>query len=208
MGSNEQNDEKPIHSVTLSDFYIGKYEVTQKEWRDIMGSNPSHFKGDNLPVEKVSWNDIQKFIKKLNTKTGLNYRLPTEAEWEYAARGGVKTQNSASQKYSGSNNINEIAWYDNSNSKTHSVGSKKPNELGIYDMSGNVYEWCNDWYDGSYYKNSPKNNPQDASSVSNRVYRGGSWRDHAKYCRVANRFNHHQNYGYIILGFRLLRSSK
>ena len=173
-----------------------------------MGNNPSHFKGDNLPVEKVSWNDIQKFIKKLNTKTGLNYRLPTEAEWEYAARGGVKTQNSASQKYSGSNNINEIAWYDNSNSKTHSVGGKKANELGIYDMSGNVWEWCNDWYDSSYYKNSPKNNPQGASSGSSRVYRGGSWGNYARYCRVAYRYRYYPGGSGGDLGFRLLRSSK
>ena len=210
MGSNNGgSDEKPIHSVTLSDFYIGKYEVTQKEWRDIMGSNPSHFKGDNLPVEKVSWNDIQKFIKKLNTKTGLNYRLPTEAEWEYAARGGVKTQNSASYKYSGSNNIDVVAWYwDNASKKTHSVGGKKANELGIHDMSGNVWEWCNDWYDSSYYKNSPKNNPQGASSGSHRVGRGGGWSDNAGRCRVANRGSNHPGNGLNCLGFRLLRSSK
>ena len=145
----------------------------------------------------------------MNTKTGLNYRLPTEAEWEYAARGGVKTQNSASQKYSGSNNINEIAWYDNnSNSKTHSVGSKKPNELGIYDMSGNVWEWCNDWYDSSYYKNSPKNNPQGASSGSSRVNRGGSWNINAEYCRVANRYYNSPGSSSHYLGFRLLLSSK
>ena len=210
MGSNDGGiDEKPVHSVTLSDFFISKTEVTQKEWKDIMGSNPSHFKGDNLPVEKVSWNDIQSYINKLNTKTGLNYRLPTEAEWEYAARGGVKTQNSASYKYSGSNNIDEVAWYSsNSSSKTHSVGSKQPNELGIYDMSGNVWEWCNDWYDSSYYKNSPKNNPQGASSGSRRVLRGGSWYDRAGLCRVAYRNNNYPDRSRYDLGFRLLRSSK
>ena len=209
MGSNDGGiDEKPVHSVTLSDFFISKTEVTQKEWKEVMGNNPSSFKGDNLPVETVSWNDIQKFIKKLNTKTGLNYRLPTEAEWEYAARGGVKTQNSASQKYSGSNNIDEVAWYySNLGSKTHSVGGKKANELGIYDMSGNVWEWCND-YDSSYYKNSPKNNPQGASSGSYRVYRGGCWSYSAKYCRVAFRYNNYPDYSRNFLGFRLLRSSK
>ena len=152
MGSNNgQSDEKPVHSVTVSDFYIVKYEVTQKEWRDIMGSNPSKWKGDNLPVEKVSWDDVQTFIKKLNAKTGLNYRLPTEAEWEYAARGGNKSNG---YKYSGSNDIGSVAWYaSNSGSKTHSVGQKKPNELGIYDMTGNVWEWCNDWY-GDYSSSS------------------------------------------------------
>ena len=204
MGSNDGDDnEKPVHTVTVSDFYIGKYEVTQKEWRDIMGNNPSSFKGDNLPVEKVSWNDIQKFIKKLNTKTGLNYRLPTDAEWEYAARGGNKSKG---YKYSGSNNIDDVAWYrDNSGKKTHSVGSKKANELGIYDMSGNVREWCNDRY-GSYSSNS-QTNPIGASSGSYRVYRGGSYAYYANSCRVANRSDYPDSRSFHI-GFRLLRSSK
>ena len=131
MGSNNgRGNEKPVHAVTISDFYIGKYEVTQKQWQDIMGNNPSHFKGDDLPVEKVSWNDVQEFIRKLNAKTGKNYRLPTEAEWEYAVRGGASAVSTGSTAYSGSNNIGDVAWYSkNSNRKTHLVGQKQSNEL-------------------------------------------------------------------------------
>ena len=228
MGSNNGNKgEKPVHDVTLSDYYIGKYQVTQKEWQEVMGNNPSSFKGDNLPVESVSWYDAVEFCNKKSRAEGLTlcytgsgkstkcnfsangYRLPTEAEWEYAARGGVKTQNSASYKYSGSNNIDVVAWYwDNASKKTHSVGGKKANELGIYDMTGNVSEWCNDWYDSSYYKNSPKNNPQGASSGSPRVHRGGSWYHGARLCRVANRYGNRPDRSDCYLGFRLLRSSK
>jgi len=199
MGSNDGgSDEKPIHRVTVSDFYIGKYEVTQKLWKEVMGSNPSRFKGDDRPVEQVSWNDVQEFIRKLNKKTGGNYRLPTEAEWEYAARGGAKSRG---YKYAGSNNIGEVAWYD-VNSGTHEVGTKKPNELGIYDMSGNVWEWCSDWK-GDYSSGS-QTNPTGPSSGSSRVYRGGSWINIAWHCRVANRnlsspFNSDDN-----LGFRLV----
>jgi formylglycine-generating enzyme required for sulfatase activity len=186
MGSNDgDSDEKPVHTVTVSDFYIGKYEVTQKQWREIMGNNPSNFKNcDNCPVEMVSWNDVQEFIKKLNQKTGKNYRLPTEAEWEYAARGGSQSRG---YKYAGSNNIGEVAWYDdNSSSKTHAVGGKKPNELGIYDMSGNVYEWCSDWY-GNYSAGSQRN-PQGPTSGTIRVLRGGGWGSGAGVCRVSGRF--------------------
>jgi formylglycine-generating enzyme required for sulfatase activity len=178
------DDEKPAHKVTLSDFYIGKYEVTQKQWRDVMGSNPSHFKDDDLPVENVSWNEVQDFIKNLNDKTGKNYRLPTEAEWEYAARGGAST--GAATKYAGSNNLGDVAWCtNNSGSKTHAVGTKQANELGIYDMSGNVWEWCQDWCGD--YSSSLQTNPLGPSSGSVRVLRGGSWGSKARRARVSKR---------------------
>ena len=166
------DDEKPVHSVTLSDYYIGETEVTQELWVAVMGSNPSEFKGDNRrPVESVSWYDCQEFIKKLNQLTGKEFRLPTEAEWEYAARGG---KYSRGYKYSGSNNADEVAWYSsNSGSKTHSVKTKKANELGLYDMSGNVEEWCNDWY-GDYQSYS-QTNPTGPSKGEYRVLRGGNW---------------------------------
>ena len=178
------SDEKPVHQVTLTnDYYMGKYEVTQALWQAVMGSNPSNFKGDNLPVEEVSWNDCQEFISKLNSLTGRKFRLPTEAEWEYAARGGKKSR---SYQYSGSSNISDVAWYDgNSVNKTHPVGTKQANELGIYDMSGNVYEWCHDWY-GSY-SSSSQTNPTGADSGSSRVFRGGSWYGNARYCRLSFR---------------------
>ncbi|GHT29262.1 hypothetical protein AGMMS49574_05550 [Bacteroidia bacterium] len=183
QGGDCHGSEKPLHSVTVSSFNIGKYEVTQAQWKQIMGSNPSYFKGDNLPVESVSWEDVQEFISKLNAATGKRYRLPTEAEWEYAARGGNRSQG---YKYSGSNNLNNVAWYvGNSSSKTHPVGAKSPNELGVYDMSGNVWEWCSDWYDN--YNSSSQTNPTGPSTGSYRVLRGGSWYDFAKYCRVSYR---------------------
>ncbi len=176
--------EKPDHEVTLTkNYYIGKYEVTQALWQTIMSSNPSEFKGDNLPVEKISWTDCQDFISKLNSITGKSFRLPTEAEWEYAARGGKKSRG---YQYSGSINILDVAWYgDNSNNKTHAVGSKQANELGIYDMSGNVWEWCLDWYDN--YSSSSQTNPTGATSGSCRVYRGGSWRNYVWDCRSSYR---------------------
>ncbi len=175
--------ESPVHDVTLSSYYIGETEVTQKLWKAVMGSNPSDFKGSKKPVENVSWNDCQTFIKKLNQLTGKNFRLPTEAEWEYAARGGNKSKG---YKYSGSNTIGNVAWYtNNSSSKTHDVKTKQANEIGIYDMSGNVYEWCQDWY-GSYSSGS-QTNPTGPSSGSYRVCRGGSWGNSAKICRVSGR---------------------
>ena len=195
------SDEKPAHSVTLDGYYIGKYEVTQKLWKAVMGNNPSYFKGDDLPVENVSWNDVQEFLRKLNAMTGKRYRLPTEAEWEFAARGG---NSSRGYKYSGSNSIGNVAWYDgNSGSRTHAAGTKSPNELGIYDMSGNVREWCQDWYSSSYYVSSPRNNPRGPNSGSSRVGRGSSWFNNARYCRVSNRNNNTPDYRNINLGFRL-----
>jgi formylglycine-generating enzyme required for sulfatase activity len=187
---------KNLHTnqVTVSNFYIGKYEVTQKQGRTVMGtsaslSDPSNlaFKGcDDCPEAAVSWYDIQEFIKKLNQKIGKKYRLPTEAEWEYAARGRASTGSATATKYAGSNNMDEVTWYDgNSNSKTHPVGQKQPNELGLFDMSGNVWEWCSDWY-GSYSSGS-QTNPQGPSSCSDRVLRGGGWGDSAQVCRVSNR---------------------
>ena len=183
QGNDAYEYERPAHQVTLSDYYIGRYEVTQKEWQAVMGDNPSKFYGDNLPVDYVSWNDCQDFINKLNQLTGLKFRLPTEAEWEFAARGGKQSKG---YKYSGSDNAKNIAWYEkNSGSKPHQVGTKEPNELGIYDMSGNVGEWCGDWY--GRYSSSAQTNPTGPSSGSGRVLRGGGWSRDAGYCRVSDR---------------------
>ena len=172
MGCNDDDgcdsNSIPVHQVTLSSFKIAKYEVTQKLWKEIMGNNPSSDIGDNLPVQHVSWDDVQLFIKKLNGSTGKQYRLPTEAEWEYAARGGNQSEN---YKYSGSNNKDEVAWYEsNSNGKIQPVGTKKPNELGIYDMSGNVQEWCQDGK--REYTDEPQTNPRGPES-DGRTIRGG-----------------------------------
>ena len=176
--------EKPTHQVTLTnDYYIGKYEVTQALWQAVMGNNPSYFKGGNLPVEQVSWDDCQEFLSKLNSITGKKFRLPTEAEWEYAARGGKKSRG---YQYSGSNNLSDVAWYDRkSNNKTHAVGTKQSNELGIYNMSGNVCEWCQDLFEE--YSSSSQVNPTGANSGSHRVFRGGSWNGYARYCRSSFR---------------------
>ena len=177
-------NERPVHEVTLSDYYIGETEVTQALWQAVMGSNPSYFKGNSNPVESVSWNDCQEFIRKLNSLTGRTFRLPTEAEWEFAARGGNKSKG---YKYAGSNSIDDVAWYDsNSGSMTHAVKTKSPNELGIYDMSGNVWEWCQDWY-GSYSSNA-QTNPRGPSSGSYRVLRGDGWNCSAWNCRVSFRY--------------------
>ena len=195
--------EKPVHRVTLTNnYYIGKYEVTQALWQAVMGSNPSYFKGDDLPVEQVSWNDCQDFISKLNAMTGKRFRLPSEAEWEYAARGGKKSRG---YQYSGSNTLGDVAWYyGNSGPKTHAVGTKQPNELSIYDMSGNVWEWCQDWYDS--YSSSPQTNPTGALSGSDRVCRGGSLDDSAGGCRTSYRGCYTPDCRYNNLGLRLVLS--
>ena len=201
QGSDCYDDEKPSHSITVGSFNIGKYEVTQAQWKSVMGSNPSSFKGcDNCPVENVSWNDVQEFIKKLNSLTGKKYRLPKEAEWEFAARGGASTGSATANKYSGSDNVGSVAWYsDNSGSKTHPVGQKSPNELGIYDMSGNVWEWCSDWYKGY-----PGSSGVSDYTNSYRVLRGGSWYYDARCCRVSYRGSYSPGYRVINLGFRLV----
>ena len=197
--SDAYDSEKPTHKVTLSSFSIGRYEVTQEEWHVVMGSNPSNFKGANRPVENVSWDDCQEFICKLNAMTGKRFRLPTEAEWEYAARGGNKTNR---YKYSGSNDSNSVAWYNlNSGCETHEVGSRQPNELGLYDMSGNVWEWCLDWYGN--YSSSAQTNPIGQSSGSIRVIRGGGWNCDSLGCRVSYRnYTRPSNHG-LNLGLRL-----
>lgn len=198
MGNiNGDENETPVHNVTLSDFYIGETEVTQALWKAVMGNNPSYFIGDSLPVENVNWDDCQEFIGKLNVLTGKTFRLPTEAEWEYAARAGSKSRG---YKYSGSDILQNVAWYsDNSDSATHFVRMKSPNELGLYDMSGNVWEWCADWY-GSY-SSAPQINPSGPSSGDFRVLRGGSWTVFAKNCQLSHRYcsssySRHFNYGF------------
>ena len=190
MGATQEHEsvalsnEKPVHEVTLSTFCIGETEVTQALWQAVMGSNPSNFTGDlSCPVEKVSWNDCQDFITKLNQLTGKTFRLPTEAEWEFAARGGIKSN---SYIFAGSNAIKDVAWYDgNGNSTTHAVASLAPNELGLYDMSGNVWEWCQDWYGA--YKSSAQTDPTGPSYGAVRVIRGGCYINGDRFCRVTSR---------------------
>lgn len=197
-------DEKPAHKVKLSGFYMSKYEVTQLLWTYVMGGNPSYLIGDNnLPVENVSWDACQSFITKLNDMTGKTFRLPTEAEWEYAARGGQKSKG---YKYSGSDDLDEVAWYGEavSSGSTHAVGTKAPNELGIYDMSGNVWEWCQDWY-GSYTSDA-QTDPTGVVSGSDRVFRGGSWYSNAQYCRCSNRRSSWPCSRYYDVGLRLVLS--
>lgn len=208
MGATEEmnapyDDEKPAHQVTLSSYYIGKTEVTQALWKAVMGYNHSKFKGDNLPVESVSWEECQRFVSKLDTLTGKPFRLPTEAEWEFAARGG---NNGNHTQYSGSYNIEVVAWYNgNSYSKTHPVATKQANELGIYDMTGNVWEWCNDKYYCSYNSSSQMTSSYP-DSVARRVLRGGCWDSKAGKCRSSNRGNGAPGYRGDYLGLRLCLS--
>ena len=200
---NTEDSEKPTQRVTLTnDYYIGKYEVTQALWQAVMGDDPSYFKGDNLPVEAVTWDDCQEFIVNLNRITGKTFRLPTEAEWEYAARGGNKSRG---YQYSGSNYPSDVAWFwDNSGFDTHAVGTKQPNELGIYDMTGNVCEWCQDWYGA--YSSSSQVNPTGANSGSYRVIRGGYWGYDASYCHSSHRTYASPGSRDISLGLRLVLS--
>ncbi len=199
QGSDALDVEKPAHQVTLSSYSIGETEVTQELWQAVMGSNPSCFIGPNRPVETVSWDDCQQFVTKLNQQTGRNFRLPTEAEWEYAARGGKKSKG---YKYSGGDSLGNVAWSDNNaDGGTHNVATKRANELGLYDMAGNVWEWCQDWY--GEYSSSSQNNPTGPSSGSNRVSRGGSWRYSAKYCRVSNRSRNTPSFSNADIGLRL-----
>ncbi|MEO5684429.1 MAG: SUMF1/EgtB/PvdO family nonheme iron enzyme [Chitinophagaceae bacterium] len=203
MGGNKNNNEKPIHNVTLSSFKIAKYETTVAQWQKVMGSNPLGRKDCmDCPATGAGWDDVQTFIKKLNTLSGKNYRLPTEAEWEYAARGGTKSKKF---EYAGSNDINAVAWTSlDSASNAHPVGQKKANALGLYDMSGNVYEWCEDWYDENYYGKSPANDPKGAATGEYHVSRGGNWVSEPAASRVANRPPVQVGWGAI--GFRLASS--
>jgi formylglycine-generating enzyme required for sulfatase activity len=197
------NDEGPVHHVTISKaFYMGKYEVTQKQWRDVMGTSPSYFTGDDLPVERVSWDDVQQFIQKLNEKEGTRkYRLPSEAEWEYAARAGTTTRYSFGDDESV---LGDYAWYNaNSGSKTHEVGQRKPNLYGLYDMHGNVWEWVQDNWHADY--NGAPTDGSSWESGSNRVFRGGSWYNYAGGCRSAFRYDGDPGGRSGDLGFRLLR---
>ncbi|MGV8135998.1 MAG: formylglycine-generating enzyme family protein [Mangrovibacterium sp.] len=209
MGSNDGgDDEKPVHSVSVNDFYMGKYEVSFAQYDAYCiatgRSKPDDWMGrGNRPVVNVSWDDAVAYCRWLSQKTGKHYRLPTEAEWEYAARGGNKSKG---YKYSGSSTTDNVAWSsENSDNKPHPVGQKQPNELGIYDMSGNVWEWCSDWYDVNYYDYSPQNNPTGPSSGSLRVRRGGCWHYYPDYCRVSYRDYCSPNSSYRINGFRVIR---
>lgn len=198
--------EKPVHPVNLGSFYLGKYPVTQGVWQAVMGNSPSRFNGSQRPVEMVSWRDAQEFIKKLNHMTKRHYRLPSEAEWEYAARGGVHRQQDG-YLYAGSDKLKEVGWYaENSDDETKAVGLKYPNELGLYDMSGNVWEWCKDWFDEKYYqvcdKKKRMQDPQGPAQGVYRVIRGGSWLDVPQYCRVASRNNFEPARRVDDLGFR------
>ncbi|MDQ3011859.1 MAG: SUMF1/EgtB/PvdO family nonheme iron enzyme [Acidobacteriota bacterium] len=202
MGSEEYDDEKPIHRVTLSPFHIGKHQVTQAQWQAVMKNNPSLYKGDNLPVEHVSWEDASSFCQKLTEKTGREYRLPTEAEWEYACRTG-----STGRYCFGDNNalLQKYAWYrKNAEDKTHPIGEKLANDWGLHDMHGNVWEWCQDWYDEDYYWESPEENPQGPSPGTHRVLRGGSFSHDKDQCCSASRGSYTPDTIYRYLGLRVV----
>ena len=205
QGNDSYNDEKPSHYVTLSDYYIGETEVTQELWKAVMGNNPSYYSDDEKkPVDSVSWNNVQEFITKLSNQTNRKFRLPTEAEWEYAARGGNQSCNC---KYSGDDSIDKIAWYySNSKEETHPVAQLRPNELGLYDMSGNVWEWCQDWYSEDYYYSGENFNPNGPSKCNYHVLRGGSCVTDARRCRVSNRYYNMSQFRYRSYGFRLVMS--
>lgn len=197
-----QADERPVRTVEIKSFYIGKFEITQKQWKMVMQKNPSNFNNcDDCPVEKVCWKDANEFIKYLNKLSKKKFRLPTEAEWEFAAKGGIKSKDFV---FSGSNNIEEVAWFrGNSQNKSHAVGSKKPNELDIYDMTGNVAEWCSDWYMEKYYSGAPSENPQGPQNGELKVLRGGSWRSNEAICKNTFRSAFKPNKAFAVYGFRV-----
>ena len=212
------SDEKPLHEVCVDDFYLGKYELTQKEWKEVMGNNMASFQdcGDDCPADNVSWNNTQEFIRKLNKKTGMNYRLPTEAEWEFAAReGGKKVRFGTGKNIIGADesNFNGSNKYKKPYSrpgvyrtKTISAKSFLPNSLGLYNMSGNVWEWVQDWYDKDYYQKSPRNNPKGPDRGDYRVLRGGSWGNLSNNLRAANRHRDRpDSHRRMLNGFRLAR---
>ncbi len=205
---NEYSD-RLDHTVTLDGFYMGKYEVTQAQWRAIMAYNPSSHLGDDNPVDFVTWNECQEFIQKLNNLSDKQFAMPTEAQWEFAAQGGNKSRNTL---YCGDDNIDAVAWYlGNSDGTTYLVGKKVPNELGLFDMSGNVWEWCQDWYHRSYYKQSPEHNPVNndmSDSWGERVIRGGGWRSSANDCSITYRHYFEQDRASSFIGFRLVMLSK
>ena len=197
----QNQDNTPAHLVEIEPFFICRYEVTQDEWELVTGSNPSEFQGANLPVENISWEDCQVFINKLNDMTGMDFRLPSEAEWEYAAQGG---KYSLHYNYAGSEYPKSVAWYaDNSKAKTHQVGKKRPNELGIYDMSGNVSEWCRDYYEFSFYQHSPSLNPTGPEKGQNKVVRGGAWMMNENYINIKYRAVYPTNEKNSSIGLRL-----
>ncbi|BBO84660.1 hypothetical protein DSCO28_52260 [Desulfosarcina ovata subsp. sediminis] len=206
MGCGEWTDscnsaEKPVHGVCLSDFQVGRFEVTQKQWISLMGYNPSYFKNeDRLPVENVSWEDAREFIRRINRMTGRQYKLPSEAQWEYAARSGGRPE-----KYAGGNDLDSLGWYTkNSQDKSHPIGGKSPNGLGLHDMSGNVWEWCHDWYASDYYANSPEADPTGPLEGTVRVLRGGSWGRYAVVCRTVIRYWDDPGVRFGSIGFRLV----